>query len=269
MASALAGAASVTSDAAAAAGSGLSSAAAAAASVAGASTPSRDATTRPSRLFDLTPLARLSNRLAATWNDRAGRGGGTAGTGRATDLPGGDSLAAALAAYQPLFARLTLPEEEAACWPGSAVAVKNLPYVLFWLDLLSLDPRISISSFDESTQAALLDAALNPEKTRRCAGRLPDEAASRSVFLEEVDHNPRFVRLVVRGLPSYPLAVSGVSLSGASRYLQSPDGEKYYEGSAPAIDSRISMIGELGAVIQRKDSLTTRVFDDDISWITF
>lgn len=221
-------------------------------------------------LFDLAPLAALSNRLATAWTDRRQRSSvGDAAAGKTDDLPGGASLSAALAAYQPLFARLPMPEEEAACWPGSAVAIKSLPYVLFWLDLLSLDPRISISTFDEATQAALLDAALNPERTRRCAGRLPGDAASRSVFLGEVANNPQFVRLIVRGLPDYPLPVSGVSLTGGSRYIQVPDGQKYYEGSAPAIDSRISMIGELGAVIQRRDTLTTRVFDENISWITF
>ncbi|WP_181705345.1 FHA domain-containing protein [Chthonobacter rhizosphaerae] len=153
-----------------------------------------------------------------------------------------------------------------SCRPAGLLTLSNLPAVLFWLDLISLSTSVSLASFDLAQQQIILEAALSPVSTRACERRLTGEAGpSRSAYLEEAARNPAFVSYVTRRLPAYPLPVSGAHLAGV-RYVQTPVGRRYAEGAAPSVDSRVSVIGELGMAIQKPSGFEAVIFDETLAW---
>jgi hypothetical protein len=159
-------------------------------------------------------------------------------------------------------------ETEKACRPNGLVTQRNLPAILFWLDLLSVNPSTSLSTFDSAEQQLILEAALNPTMIRKC-GSSAAETASRaqSIYLEEAAKNPGFVRYITRSLPAYDLKVAGAHLVG-SRFVQTASGQKLAEGSAPSAEVRVASIGELGLAVQKPSGFEAVIYGGTLAWQT-
>jgi len=169
--------------------------------------------------------------------------------------------------YAPLLAG-AVPEADAyePCWYNSRLNHSTVTGALFWLDLLSVSRELSLADLDRPTQALVLEAALSPQWTARCA----TEAAGGEVhspYLYEISRNPSFVSYIARDIGSFPIEVAGVNTAG-DRYIQTRAGLKMAEGSAPDATSRLVLVGELGAAFQRDDGYSTYVFDSSLNWRT-
>ncbi|MEI2384498.1 EscD/YscD/HrpQ family type III secretion system periplasmic domain-containing protein [Breoghania sp. JC706] len=175
------------------------------------------------------------------------------------------------AAFLPLILQPKAGRRQ--CWDGSALTESDLVTVLFWLDFLSLTTEKSLVSFDEASQYLLLEAALNPERTRQCAQRLAGEQGlplpSMSFYLDEARRNPAFVRFLVRDFRVPAMEISGVMLRERIRYLQMKNGVKIREGSSPDVSSRLSSVGALGALVRSDKGLVPVIYSDDLSWKAF
>src|SRR5262249_47600635 len=141
------------------------------------------------------------------------------------------------------------------------------PAVLFWLDLLSVSEAVTLSSFDQSIQTLILEAALNPRRTTECVKRLrSDGHVARTLYLAEVARNPTFFRLIIPDLKPFTLDITGASVESGTRFIQVRSGRKLAEGAAPDGGSRLAMVGELGVAIQVKDGISSVIFGPELNW---
>jgi len=170
--------------------------------------------------------------------------------------------------YLPLV--LTAAAGADRCWEGSRLKVTDIPAVLFWLDYLSLSKSASLVDFEQKNQFLLLEAALNPSRTRQCAKKLASAEGvhfdQMSLFLDEAERNPFFIRYLVRDFVPPALDVSGVMLQERERFIQMRDGTKVHEGSSPNVESKLMSVGALGALLQRDNNVTPIVYSDNLAW---
>ncbi len=89
---------------------------------------------------------------------------------------------------------------------------------------------------------------------------------AQSVYLNEVARNPGFVHFIVRDLQPFAIDLVGADITGERR-VQPRSGEDMYEGSAPDSGSRLAAIGELGALVQRRDGWSAVIYDRSLSWV--
>lgn len=170
-----------------------------------------------------------------------------------------------------LAQRPTDADGAVACRPNGQVKQQELAAVLVWLDLLSLPEGPDFGRFTRSQQGKLIEAALDPRAMRACLealrGRLPAAASEsfRSIYLEETENNPGFVRYVLKTLPGLPLQVTGSSTAD-KRYVYTASGERWTEGGSPDAASRIAVIGELGIAALNQSGYFVKYYDDMINF---
>ncbi len=156
------------------------------------------------------------------------------------------------------------------CWNNSRLNHTNLPAVLFWLDMLSISNKVSLNAFEIEDQHLLLEAALSPDKTRECARQISKNVSASiekiSVYLGEIERNNEFISFIARATPRFTLDIGGVMLNGEERYIQTMDGRRFNEGSAPDLGSRIASVGELGILILLDDKLETVIYGQNLNW---
>ncbi|HUZ67871.1 MAG TPA: FHA domain-containing protein [Beijerinckiaceae bacterium] len=173
--------------------------------------------------------------------------------------------------YLPLFAlsRRSDIDSVRECRAGSRLSLDNLPAALFWLDVMSTTNAVTLADFDLDAQGFILEAALNPDLVAKCLKRTPATAAliSSSIYLAEAGRNPQFVRFVTSSLQTFPLDVTGASLSG-TRFIQLRDGKKLREGAAPDAASRIDSVGELGVSVLLADGFGAVIYGPNINWMS-
>jgi len=186
----------------------------------------------------------------------AGAGSGTAG-----------SPAAPLAQrYAPLLASADPGVPDQQCWPNSHLSRKNVTGALFWVDLLSVSRTLSLTDLDPAIQPLVLEAALSPQWTATCAAQALGHPAQ-SAYLYEASRNPDFVRYIARDLASFPIDIAGVNVAG-QRYIQTRAGRRMTEGAAPDDNSRLFLVGELGALFKRGEGYATSVYGTSLNWRT-
>jgi hypothetical protein len=170
---------------------------------------------------------------------------------------------------RPISAVPREPARAQTCWPGSRIQVEALPGVLVWLDLFSLHSELDVASFDPEFQPILMEAALSPDRIERCLTQIGTPYALRlasvSAFLAESRRNAGFAAFLFRNVPTFEIDLVGVSLA-ADRFVQTPDGRKLREGSAPDLGSRLSAIGDRGALFRVESGWSVRLYPDTISW---
>lgn len=171
----------------------------------------------------------------------------------------------------PLAALPTDPAalRPAGCWLGAHVESADVPAALLWLDLLSLGDTGDLGRLDAATQLQVFDVALSPVRLLRCMGGEDMEYAQQliqaSAFLNEIWRNDSFLDYVFRDVPRIELAVSGVDLTGQRR-IALEDQRILREGSAPDAASRITVIGELGALLRVRDGYRLALYPGDLDW---
>lgn len=179
----------------------------------------------------------------------------------------GESL---LTGPAPLEAEATPTARGAKCWDGSNITVESLPTVLLWMDILSVSTNLDIAAVNPESRILFMEAALNPDRIRAClrGGETEYGAAilAESEFLRETARNDSFAAFLFRNVQRYPLALAGINLSG-ERYAQLTDGRKLTEGAAPSVDSRLSVIGDLGLLIRVSGGYRVNLYGDDIGWL--
>lgn len=182
-------------------------------------------------------------------------------------LARGENLLSPLA---PLEAVRSSVELTGRCWDGAHITVENLPTVLLWMDILSISSNLDISQVRPDSRLLFMEAALNPERIRQCLRGIGNEYGGEllrnSDFLREMSRNDLFAAFLLRNVQPYPLDLAGVSLEG-ERYAQLIDGRKIGEGAAPAVDSRLMVIGDLGLLIRVSDGYRVNLYRDDIGWL--
>jgi type III secretion system YscD/HrpQ family protein len=155
------------------------------------------------------------------------------------------------------------------CWDGGSITLDSLPAVLLWMDILSISTNLDITEIRSDNRLLFMEAALNPDQIRECLARSDSEFATallqNSEFLRETSRNELFAVFLFRNVPRYPLDIAGVSLEG-SRYAQLTDGRKLSVGSAPNIDSRVAVIGDLGLLIRVTDGYRVNLYASDMGW---
>ncbi len=158
-----------------------------------------------------------------------------------------------------------------ACWPGAHIDIDRLPTALFWLDLLSDSDIFSLVTFKKSDQSLILEAALNPAAIKLCAKRIELATgvtlAALSLYLQEVEKNPEFIRFILRDYNPFPLEISGARISG-DRFVQTRTGQKLHEGAAPTGATRLAHIGELGVAIQNETGFSVIIYGPRLSWLS-
>jgi type III secretion system YscD/HrpQ family protein len=165
--------------------------------------------------------------------------------------------------YRPLLATAKSAMPAEACRKGSRLSRETLPIAMFWLDVLSTSTTMAVSSIDYGEQAIVLEAALEPTLVTRCLDRLG--IAASSLYLDEAERNPDFVRFVTRIFQQYAMDISGADVS-ALRYVQTRDGQKLREGAAPDGTARLTLVGELGAAIEAKDGYAAVIYGPQLNW---
>jgi hypothetical protein len=155
------------------------------------------------------------------------------------------------------------------CWDGASITVDSLPTVLLWMDILSISTNLDIVEVRADNRLLFMEAALNPEQISACLARSDSDYAAallaNSEFLRETARNELFAAFLFRNVPRYPLDIAGVSLEG-ERYAQLADGRKLSVGSAPAVDSRVAVIGDLGLLIRVADGYRVNLYPNDMGW---
>lgn len=173
--------------------------------------------------------------------------------------------------YVPLLPTGPLQAANNACRPGARLTVENLPTAIFWLDLLSISTTYSLVSFTLEEQSFILEAALDPKLAIACLARAEGAAKVTSLYvslyLTEAPRNPDLIRYVLRDYRPYSMDISGASVSGA-RYVQTRNGDKMREGGAPDNASRLTVVGELGSVIQQKGGYAAVIYAQQLNWLT-
>lgn len=159
------------------------------------------------------------------------------------------------------------------CWAGSVIKESDVATVLFWLDFLSMTTEMSLINLDKDSQYLLLEAALSPDRMRKCAQRVAEKRDiplhSMSLYLDEAERNPAFVRFLVRDFRISTLDITGVMLRERVRYLQMKNGVKIREGSSPDVSSKLASVGALGALMQSSQGLAPVIYSDDLAWKAF
>ncbi|MEO9530054.1 FHA domain-containing protein [Roseibium sp.] len=177
-------------------------------------------------------------------------------------------LSSGRARYLPLVLNPISSQER--CWDGSLMKISEVPIVLFWLDYLSLTKDMSLVDFDQANQYLLLEAALNPDRTRRCAQQMALKQGvpfdKMSLYLDEAERNPLFIRFLVRDFQAETMEVAGVMLRERGRFIQMRDGTKVREGSSPNVESKLASVGALGALLQRDRGLTPIIYSENLAW---
>lgn len=188
---------------------------------------------------------------------------------RATIAPRETSEPEARPRYLPLIAT-DLPGSAAreACWAGSRLTSGNLPTALFWLDVLSQTQQLSLKTFTLEEQRFLLEAASNPRRVRQCMAEKGGDTkiALTSLYLNEANQNPDFIRFVVRDLATTDIDIAGINLS-QDRFLQTRDGVKHREGTTLDISRRILAVGELAAIIRTNEGFSVIPYGGEVNWV--
>ena len=171
--------------------------------------------------------------------------------------------------YLPLLSLRRPGDTVGPCWDEAQLTPRNLMPTLFWLDLMSVSEALSLATFDKDMQTLILEAALNPRRVRECAKKLNNEAetVARSLYLNEIQRNPEFIRFIARDLRPFELDITGAHLGSRSRFIQIRSGRKLHEGAAPDRASRLALVGELGVAVQVRDGLSTVVFGPEMNWV--
>ena len=163
---------------------------------------------------------------------------------------------------------LVLPSE--TCWAGSHITVESLPTVLLWMDILSISTNLDIAEVRPDSRLLFMEAALNPDRIRECLKRVDNDYGAallaNSEFLSEMARNNLFAAFLLRSVPRYPMDLAGINLDG-ERFAQLVDGRKLAEGAAPGVDSRLTVIGDLGLLIRVSDGYRVNLYDDNIGWL--
>ena len=148
--------------------------------------------------------------------------------------------------------------------------VSDLPKGLFWLDYLSLSEQVSLVGFDLERQYLILEAALNPDRLLQCSAKFKQRYgigfSTLSLFFEEVDRNPYFIRYLVRDFEVPKLDVAGVMLQEGDRFIQTRDGRKLREGNSPNNESKLMSVGVLGALLRQEDEVTPILYSERLAW---
>lgn len=170
--------------------------------------------------------------------------------------------------YLPLIVNAT--ETGMRCWPGSRLAVSDLVEIVGRIDHLSATTDNSLVDLDQEDQILILEAALNPARARECSSRLENVIERNSVLssgsLAEMEKNPFFVRFLVRDFVPPAIAVSGVMVRGSERFIQTPDGTKFHEGTSPDEYSKLVSVGRLGAIVQYDKYVAPLIYPQDLDW---
>ncbi len=158
------------------------------------------------------------------------------------------------------------PRARLQCWPGSKLDRGNLPSVMFWLDILSISESTSLAMFQPHNQALILEAGLNPKRVARCVTGLASAVdMGTSIYIADSLQNPGIVNAVAGRLDRFAISISGANLIG-ERYVQTAEGETLREGAAPAADSRLLHIGELGSYFRTSRGLAVTIYDPRMTW---
>jgi hypothetical protein len=133
---------------------------------------------------------------------------------------------------------------------------------------MSTTNAVTLADFGPTSQALIIEAALNPHLVAECLRRDASMAnlLTSSIYLAEAARNPEFVRFVTQSLPNYSLDVTGAGL-WQPRFVELRDGAILREGEAPDAASRIDTIGELGISVRIPQGYTALVYSPQINWI--
>lgn len=169
----------------------------------------------------------------------------------------------------PLGAAATEAPRAGTCWPGARVQINALPTVLFWLDILSLNVDLDMAELDPLVQGLLMEAALSPDRLTECligvGNAFALRLAAQSTFLSESARNRDFGQFLFRNVPVFDLALTGVNLTG-ERFIQPPDGRRLRVGMAPTLNSRLAVIGDLGALFRVENGYQVLLYPASLSW---
>lgn len=169
----------------------------------------------------------------------------------------------------PLSARPVALDPPRTCWEGSRILVEALPATLLMLDLFSLHSSLDLSAVEPDLRPVLMEAALSPMRIERCLSHIGTpyamRLASTSAFLNESRRNDDFSQFLFRNVPPFDLPGVGVNLH-EDRYVQAADGTKLREGGAPDLGSRLSVIGDLGALFRVEDGWRVWLYPQSLSW---
>jgi hypothetical protein len=133
---------------------------------------------------------------------------------------------------------------------------------------MSTTNAVTLADFGPTSQALIIEAALNPRLVAECLRRDASLAKllASSIYLAEAARDPDFVRFVTQSLPDFSLDVTGAGL-WQPRFVELRDGSILREGEAPDAASRIDTIGELGISIRIPRGFTAVVYSSEINWI--
>lgn len=228
-------------------------------SIAAAGALEDDSATNAAPQAEAVPQDDVAGEVLRKWDDKADG----AGTTLAADAP-------ARQRYLPLVLNPAANSER--CWEASRLRLSDIPTVLFWLDYLSLSRTVSLVSFSQDNQYLLLESALNPGRTRACALKFAQQQGvhfdKMSLYLDEAEQNPFFIRYLVRDFAAPSMDVAGVMLLERVRFIQMRDGSKVNEGSSPTVDSKVVSIGDLGSLLQQNNTVTPVIYTGGLTWKT-
>ncbi len=155
------------------------------------------------------------------------------------------------------------------CWSDTRIQVSGLPTLILWLDILSLNVDLDLADVDPSIQAILIEAALSPDRIRHCLEQADTPFAAniiaQSAFLTESARNKDFGQFLFRSMPGFDLELSGVKLSD-DRFIQTSDSRRLFVGMAPTVNSRLTAIGDLGALFRVEGGYQVLLYPDTLSW---
>lgn len=170
---------------------------------------------------------------------------------------------------RPLSARPVALDVPRTCWQGSRIPIEALPATLLMLDLFSLHSALDLAAVEPDLRPVLMEAALSPTRIEHCLDHIGTPYATRlasaSAFLNESRRNDDFSQFLFRNVPPFELPGVGVNLN-QDRYLQAADGTKLREGGAPDLGSRLSVIGDLGALFRVEDGWRVWLYPQTLSW---
>ena len=143
------------------------------------------------------------------------------------------------------------------------------PHIVAKILAAELGPNAGIT---RQSQHLLLEAALSPSNTVACAQRLSlthgTQLKDVSLFLDEIQRNPDFIRFIARNVDAFQLPIAGVMAGSGARYVQVVSGLRLREGASPDPGSKLASVGELGALIRTSDSVSTVIYGKDLAWMS-